>query len=197
MKLAPFIFLLSLISFSHSAQSQGKEIPITFGLYAPYGIQFGGKVGTVINLKKWDTEKEKKGNNHTNLKTYFVSPQIGLFVRLRNHTSLLINSDLGFKNVKEKRRFYKAYSLGLGYLNTFQITSSTFDLSTGEIVAKKRERRGYFLPTLNFEFGKEAKSRIGWYSKFSFGRKFSSKIENSTFLALELGLKVRFLKARN
>ena len=194
MRHALIIILLSIIGFSLLAQSEEKGIPITLAIYAPYGIQFGGKVGTTINFKVWEAAKTNKKSCCPYARTFFVSPQIGFFVRPNNHNSLLLNSEAGFKNIKHKRRFYTAYTIGLGYLNTFQILSSTIDLSTGEIVARKRERRAYFLPGINFECGQDAKRNVAWYSKFAFGRKISNNIEDSSFFALELGLKVYFNK---
>ena len=178
MKKTIFIFLV-LISSNLLAQQKESSIPINIGLYGAYFTQPGIKVGTEIPLKKWSNKKEI---------TLFVSPQIGGFVRLRNHTSFIVNGDIGYKIKRNKRNFYIAPSIGLGYLLSSQILSQTVDLSNGDIIDKDREVRNYFLPTVNLEFGRE-KSKIGWYSKLSYGRKVSSKIEDSGFFALEIGIK--------
>ncbi len=84
--------------------------------------------------------------------------------------------------------------MGLGYLTEFQKLSSTFDLGSGEVTDTNRERRGYFLPTINYEFGQEPNSKMGWYSKFSYGRKISVKKENSAAFIIELGLRFNLNK---
>ncbi len=189
-----FIFFLSLVSFSLHAQTGLKELPLVIGLYAPYISQPGGKIATYINLKQWSKKNPEEENAFEKANSLYVSPQVGAFVRPGNHNSLLLNADVGFKHLK-RSRFFTAYSIGIGYLNTFQIISETIDLGSGETIGTDRERKGYFLPTINFELGKEAKKRIGWYSKLSYGRNVSTKQENSAFFALEFGLSIHLKKA--
>ncbi len=191
------ILFLTIISFSLFAQKEKREIPLVIGVYAPYTVQPGGKIGTEISFKEWKTEKTCKETTYTNVKSLFVSPQIALFVRPKNHISLLINSEVGFKYIKEKRNLYTAYSIGLGYLNAFQIVTATVDLSTGELYDRIRERQGYFLPTINLEFGKTPSKKVGWYSKVSYGRKISMNMDDSAFIAVEVGIKLHLGKKQN
>lgn len=186
-----FIFLLTNLSLL--AQQEDKITPISIGFYGPYIIQPGIKIGTAFDLKEWKIEKEQ------NLKSrkLFVSPQIAAFIRPKNHTSFILNVDVGYIIKKSQSNFYIAPSVGLGYLMTSQILSNTIDLSNGEINEKDRELRNYFLPTLNFELGKQATEKMGWFTKLSYGRKVSSKIENAAFFALELGVKFHLRKNNN
>lgn len=179
------LFLICLFIHIHlSAQQKNETIPLHIGYYGAYGIQPGIKVGSVFNLKAWEIEKGDK----TKSRHLFISPQIGVFTRPRNHTSLILNTDLGYRITSGTRNFYLSPSLGFGYLMSNQVLSQTIDLGSGETIGKDKEIRNYFLPTANIEFGGQPKNTIGWYSKFSYGRKISSAIEDSTFFALELGI---------
>ena len=185
------VFVVLLCSLSLVAQQESEVIPVSVGVYCPYVFQPGIKIGTAVNLKKWEVEK----GDRIKSRSLFTSPQIGLFVRPQNHNSYVLNLDLGYKIKSNKRRIYIAPSLGLAYLMADQILSTTVDLSNGNIVEKDREIRNYFLPTINFELGNEKNKKIGWYTKLSYGRKISSQIEDSGFFALELGLKF-FIRKR-
>ncbi len=185
-KIAQIFTVLLTTGFGLFAQNVEKEpIPLNIGLYGPYVIQPGIKVGPAFGLKKWSLER----GSRTKPASLFVSPQIGVFVRPKNHISYVINGDLGYKMKSGKSNFYMAASAGLGYLMTDQLLSTTIDLGSGDVVGKDRELRNYFLPTINFELGKEAQKKIGWFTKFSYSRKISSKVEDSAFFAVELGLK--------
>lgn len=188
-----FIVIVLLSNLSLVAQQQNKVIPLSIGLYNPYFIQPGIKIGTAFNLKKWEIDTSDKIKSGS----LFASPQMGIFTRLQNHVSYMLNLDLGYNAINNKRRFYIAPSLGLGYLITDQVLSTTIDLSNGNIVGKDREIRNYFLPTINFEFGKGMNKKIGWFAKLSYGRKISFKIEDSAFFAFELGLKFFIRKRAN
>ena len=179
------IFIILLTSLNLFAQQKDKVIPISIGLYGVYHIQPGIKIGTAFNVKNWKTEK----GDETKSRSLLISPQIGAFIRPKNHTSFLLNTDVGYKITTSKHRIYTAPSLGLGYLAVNQILSKTVDLSSGDITAKNREIRHYFLPTINLEWGKVTTKKVGWYTKLSYGRKISSKFEDAAFFSLELGLK--------
>jgi hypothetical protein len=178
-------FIFSLIVFNLFAQQAKKDIPIFVGYYGAYVIHPGIKTGLVLNIKEWRKEKRDISKQ----RNLFISPQIGLFVRSNNHTGFLLNMDGGYKLWNKTGNFYTAPSIGLGGLLISQILSSTIDLGTGEISKRERENRFHFLPTLNFELGKEANKKIGWYTKFTFGRKIIANIEDAGFFALELGLR--------
>ncbi|MCP3930447.1 MAG: hypothetical protein GY705_15250 [Bacteroidetes bacterium] len=185
MKNTLILFVLFAFGNHIFAQTESKGIPVFVGYFGPYAIQPGIKIGTHFDVKEWQSGKREKIRKQS----LYVSPQIGAFTQINNHTSFFSNADFGYKRQKEEAAFYSAYSIGLGYLTEFQILSSTLDLGSGEVSGKVRERRAYFLPALNYEFGKEPNSKIGWYSKFSVGRKISNKNEDSAAFIIELGLR--------
>ena len=174
------------------AQQKDKAIPINIGLQGAYFTQPGIKIGTVLNVKKWSIEK----NGKTSFRTLYINPQIGIFVRQENHTSIVLNGDVGYRLRNSKRNIYIAPSVGFGYLFSNQLLSQKVDLGSGDIIGKDKQIRTCFLPTLNFEFGNEAYKKIGWYAKLSYGRKVSFNNESSAFFALELGL-IFTIKGKN
>lgn len=168
-----------------------QPIPIHIGLYAPYAFHPGIKIGTVFSLEDWQIED----GAITKSRSYYVSPQVGVFSRISNHTSYLLTTDLGYRRSSNDSKLYLATSIGLGFLMENQTLGSTVDLSNGTVTNKDKELRSYFLPTLNIEFGKESIRKLGWHSKFSYGRKISTPREDSGFFALELGLRLLIRQA--
>jgi len=183
------LLLVLFISDYLIAQTNKRHVPISIGIYAPYGTQPGGNIGTHIDLKEWETEKISKEKTYINSKKLFFSPQLGIFVRPKNHTSYILNVDIGYRMKRSNRRIYIAPSLGLGYILENRILGKTIDLSNGNNIDKDKELRHLLLPTLNFEISKEPKKQVGWFLKLSYGRKISSQIEDSAFTSLELGIK--------
>ncbi len=192
MKNTILIFILLFASISLFSQTEKTTLPISIGYYGPYLIQPGLKIGTSFNLKEWGVENSKKNEASTRSQSFFISPQIGLFTKPEDHTSFIINADIGY----QAKKIYSAFSIGLGYLAEFEIISISLNLGTGEIDRKNRERRDYFVPTINYELSSAINSNIRWFSKFSYGRKISSKVENSAIFIIEIGIKLNLNKIK-
>jgi hypothetical protein len=180
------ITVLFLVLVSTGLLAQTTQVSV--GYYAPFAIEPGAKAGVHLYLKDWATEKTKKDVELLKHNYLFINPQVGFFSRPRNHSSLLINGDVGVKRQKDGKKTYSAFSVGLGYLAKFSITSFTVNFS-GEIIKKERERQDFFLPTINYEFGGSINQTIGWYTKCSYGIKLSSTIEKQPALFTEFGMK--------
>ena len=180
-----FLILLSIIvsSSSLAAQTQSKKVPLSIAYFSQFGYQPGVKIGVQINIKNWKKNKA----NHSQLKNLYISPQIGFYTNPNIHTSYLINTDLGYKRIKNCKGTYSAWSLGLTYLLQSQITEWKINLSDGS-KEKIRNNWNWFLPTVNYEFGKAINTNINWYSKFSYGIKMSSSRESTSAIFIELGL---------
>ncbi len=177
--------LLTLLVLGNQliGQTKSKNIPISIGLISHAGWQPGVKIGTQFDLKNWETETEKL----TKLKSFYMRPQLGFYIYPNTHIAYLVNADFGYKRVKDINQKYSAFSIGLGFLNQSQITERKVNLSDGN-VEKTRENWAWFLPTLNYEFGKSINEKIGWYSKFSYGFKIASARENTAVIFIELGV---------
>lgn len=190
MKKLGFVLLFGLLGFNSFAQSDFMEKkPISVGYFGHYGFHPGLKIGTQYDWKTWEKQKEKKKGPKVKTKSLFVSPQIGFYTHPGNHTGLLLNADFGYQRIKEKRGFYSAYSIGLGYLTQFNAGTTYVTDSNGSITAKKFASRAYFLPTLNMEFGQKVNEKIGWYSKFSLGSRLGYNTGVSAETFVELGVK--------
>ena len=183
MKKIVILLMFFILGNQIFTQNESKNIPTSIGYLSNLGYQPGPKIGTQFNLKNWETEAEKL----TKQKSFYVSPQIGFFVYPNVNTSYLVNADLGYKRVKSHMNNYSAFSVGLGFINQSQITKRKINLSDGS-QEKIRENWGWFLPTLNYEFGKAINSKIGWYGKGSYGFKMSSTRENVAVIFVELGI---------
>lgn len=171
-------FVVNLLS----AQNASRNFPVSIGYLGNLGYQPGVKVGTQFDLKNWKTEAIK----FTKLKSFYISPQVGLYIYPNVHTAYFVNADFGYKRVKSHKQKYSAFSIGLGYLNQSQITDWKVSLRDGS-KEKTRENWAWFLSTLNYEFGKAINDKIGWYGKFSYGYKITSARENVAVLFVELG----------
>ena len=102
----------------------------------------------------------------------------------------MVNADFGYRRLKTERRSFSSVSISLGYLMQSQIISVVYNLSDGSIKEKNREQRGFFVPTINYEFGRVINSTLSWYSKYSLGAKFSADIERPMVLFVEAGIKL-------
>ena len=179
MKNILFSLIIMMLGNSIIAQISFKNLPISISYFSAFGFHPGAKIGTQFDLKNWETEAKQK--------SFFVSPQIGFYSRPNIHISYLVNADFGYKRVKSEKQKYSAWSIGLGFLNQAQVVSQQVNLSDGS-KEKVRENWAWFLPTLNYEFGKAINEKIGWYGKFSYGIKMASERENTSVLFVELGI---------
>lgn len=192
------IALLSVTLSLFVAHGQEKNLlansPLSISYFGHYGFHPGVKVGTQFNLITKEKSKEKKKGTRIKSKSLFVSPQIGGYVHVRNHSALLINTEIGYQTLRPKNGFYSSWSLGLGYLTQFNSGITYEYLEDGSIKERKFASRAYFLPTINYEFGQQLNDRIGWFSKLSLGSKikYNTGISLDTFF--ELGVKVNLTR---
>lgn len=182
------LLLFLLLGFSISAQNKTPNIPISIGYFGHFLYQPGLKVGTHFEFKNWQTEKACTKGDITKAKSYFVSPQIGYYNWSGRNYNFLLNADIGYRRVKVERRSYSAFSIGLGYLATSELISVVRNLNDGKILAKNRMHKGYFLSTINYEFGRAINSRLGWYNKYSVGKKWSPNNDGMGVIFVELGV---------
>jgi hypothetical protein len=185
------ILFLFVLSFSIPLSAQKSLQDISIGYYTPFFVEFGGKISTSIHLKKWETTNSKDVVRN---KTIYISPQIGYFVKPKNHDNYLFNCELGCRSQKADKKWYGAATFGLGYLLTSHIVSGSVNLGTGEIT-KERENISSLLPTLNYEFGKTPTDKMGYYFKLFAGRKIAFGAEGAGFYGAELGLKFNLQNA--
>lgn len=195
------IYLLSICfllfyRFDCQSQTTSQKIPLSIAYYGHYLIQPGFKIGTQITLKTWEKEIHRKKGSVTKQRSLFISPQLGLFTRIRQNTNYLFNTELGYKTQKKGRKTYVAFSTGLGYLLQNKVTSFSVNLGNGDLGNKQRELVHIFLPTLNFEFGGAISARLGWYTKYTVGYQLSFQQESKLSMFLEAGAKIFLFTAK-
>ena len=190
-KIILFFLLLSVVSQIH-AQNQPEGIPISIGYFGHYFIQPGLKIGTAFSLKSWEAKR-----NDNRIKAFVISPQIGGFTRPGNHTGILVSAELGYNRQNEKGNSFSTLSIGLGFLTQYDIVSLTVNLGNGDSIEKSRKRQGYFIPTINYEFGRAIHQKMDWYAKFSYGARLSAAQEGAGVIFTELGIRFKLQKSRD
>lgn len=173
------------IGMSQTAHAQLGERPISIGYYGHYLIQPGVKIGTHFDIDLWGQGAESMGKRH-----WFVSPQVGFYARPGNETSLLVHAEVGYWRPKVGRPSYRAVGLGLGYLAQSEVLGMRVRLSDGATHSTERELRHFFMPTLNYEWGRRVRAKWGWYVKYAIGRTLSSVRDGKMVMFVELGVKL-------
>ncbi|MEM9928539.1 MAG: hypothetical protein AAF840_01845, partial [Bacteroidota bacterium] len=149
-------------------------------------INPGIRVGTQLDLKKWKGEADQQAK----LKSFYLSPQLGIYTQSDVKTGFLVNTDWGYKSVNPQTTFYRAFSLGVGTVLESQITERGINLGTGEREVI-RASTWWLLPTINAEWGKEGRRNLGWYGKLSYGQQLAANRGSNTVFLVELGLKFK------
>lgn len=187
------IILLSFICFSLSAQETAQRKTQATIAYWGYNIFHPGlKIGAQHELKNWD--KSKKGMK-VKRKTLFLHPEIGLYRQKRNHTGLLLNTNIGLETSKDTQLFFTTVSMGLGYFRHFNSGITYIMNDDGTVSQKKWASRGYFLPTLNVGYGQNLPS-FSWFNTFTVGSKIKYNTGSSLELFFEAGVKVHLFQGK-
>ena len=178
------LFLCSALSLL----GQEEGLPISIAYFSQFGFQPGAKIATEFSLKTLNNTTQAVKKRHL-----FISPQIGFFVRPGNNTNLLLNADVGIKKQQEGKSSFSAFSLGLGYLQEFRVSTIAIQLGDGG-QSTSRTSFSYFLPTINYAFGNRLSSTVDWYSKIGVGQRIGGGISNTTTVLLEVGLQFQLKK---
>lgn len=183
------LILFSLLCFNLEAQETShQQIPISIAYWGYNAFHPGIKVGSQLNLRKWDKTKKRKKGTRIKHKTLFLKPALGIYHHKENHTGILLNSDFGIETSKSERKFFKTFSFGLGYASHFN-SGITYILEEDNTISEKKwASRGYIMPSLNFGYGQNFQS-FSWFNKFSVGSKLKYNTGNSLELFFEAGVK--------
>ncbi len=178
------VLLFLLIGSSLFGQDQISRIPLTIGYLGNSLIEPGLQVGTEFKLQNWQNENETISKTRELL----LIPQLGFFSRIGNNYNFMPSLDLAFRTQKNNKKAYHTYALGLAYQIESVVISTTVNLSNGD-ETKNRKTRNYFIPTINYQYGRQINSNLGWYTKFSYGWRFSNEMDNGAMVLLGLGLR--------
>ncbi|GAB5521361.1 MAG: hypothetical protein RhofKO_36120 [Rhodothermales bacterium] len=167
------------MSIAPCAQAQPKHRPISVGYVGHYLIQPGAKVGTQFELGSASNAVQP---------CWVVSPQLGLYTRPGNETTVLVNAEVGYRRSKRDRPFYRGAGLGLGYLAKSEVLGRTVRLGDGGTAGTERELWHFVLPTLTYEWGWRVSPQRAWYIKHTLGRTLSPVRDGQMVMFVELGL---------
>lgn len=173
---------------SRSEESGNQNIQAHVAYWGNLGFQPGIKIGVQHTILNW--EKEKPEKNIAKGRSLFVSPNLGVYNRRLNNTNFLAEGEVGLQTQRVGRKFFSAYSVGLGYLGRSQIVTLNYSLGDGSLQSKEREWQGNFLPTLNYSLGTEISTWGAWYFKASYGTMIGAGRASSALVFTELGLKI-------
>ncbi len=179
-----------MLATGHSISGQERSTELSVGYFAPYGLQFGGKIGASFNYKQWKLNAE---DGAAPIHKLNINPQLGYFVNPDVQQNVLFNTELSYQRKKANKRFAPIAALGLGYLLAFQQLGGTVNLANGQIHTEK-ETLHYFTPTLNLGFEVEPKKSIGYYFKLFYGRKFGAQRVDSSIFGVEFGMLLKMKK---
>lgn len=163
------------------AQSSAKIHSLSIAYFSQWVVQPGIKAGITIPVKKVASD------------FFYVSPQAGAFFRPGNDRNLLVNADFGYRTAGKKPNSYSSVSVGLGFWSQSQQISSVAELGgSGSILKKTWEGYPSFLPSLNYEYGRQINSSLFWYLKPSFGARLQANEPPVLAMFLDLGLTFSF-----
>ncbi len=168
--------------------NQEKKYTIQVGYFAPYGTQYGARIGTNILIKHW-LEKTKRNENRSH--TLSITPRIGYFVNPNIQKNYSLDANLVYRWYKQNHAIHPKIGLSAGYLNSLQNTDGTLSLSDGTITYNTRTLNS-FIPTINIGFEKNRKTFIGYYISLFYGKKITAQEVNSAFFGAEIGISFNF-----
>ena len=183
-----FLLVFMLLNISAQDNKNNKLSSIYVGYYAPYGNQFGARVGVAYPFKKWNTE--------TRIKELNITPKLGYFVKPDIQQNYILDVALEYKWYKPSRKMQPKLGFSLGYLLSRQNVDGTVNLANGNINFRKRTLNA-FVPTINFGFERKNEKLLSYYYSVFYGRKFLGQEVNSDFVGLEIGLIFNLSKKGN
>ncbi|MCG8577345.1 MAG: hypothetical protein MI810_20850 [Flavobacteriales bacterium] len=188
------LFLVLLLSSPLIFAQKERGLPLNVSYLGHFSYQPGIKLGTDFILNERIKEKERKGKTKNSAHAIVLQPQVAFFSSRGTHYSFLLNADIGYRiSHLTPAGFYHGFNLGLGALYQSHLTSVSTNLGSGEQTGKQYDRRLYFMPTINYEFG-QYYNRVGWFSRFSSGWKFNPNKESSAVIFTEFGLRIYLKK---
>lgn len=172
------VCILSLPAASLRAQTT-PPIGISIGYFGPIPFEPGVRIGFHIPVTTYD---------HSSL---MLNLNTAYFFRNRDNSNLLFGGELGWRLHKDESRNINTFSIGTAYVMQWEVTGFSVNLQ-GETVARERELRHQFLPTLSYEYARMIGDRWAPYFKLGYGYKFTTNAPNSGVALWELGTRYSF-----
>lgn len=186
MMLLKYLSVITLIlGLSFSASAQKGQWSFSIGYLGEYLVNPGVKVGAQFNYHAWEKEKESKKGAYTLYQNLYISPQLGYYTRVGNHSNYYANLDIGYQH--QMRKIYTTYAIGLGYMLKDETLSKTVDLGSGQ-KSRVNEINHFFVPTFMYGLGGQLSGKLGWFVKGTVGAKIPKRAELDLLVLVELGV---------
>jgi hypothetical protein len=138
-RVALFLIIITSVKYLVAQDSLVNKHKLINGFSASYfgegGSHYGAKIGVEYPL--WTKEKIKVKKNHKQIpksKIVFVTGNVGCYIHRRNNVGLFVNSEIGFRKIRNKGFRYE-FLFGLGYLHTF-LQGDTYEVNDNGSVKK-------------------------------------------------------------
>ncbi len=169
--LLPICFIVTFSSFSQDF----KPNSLSLGYFGPLPFEYGFRAGLDFKIKDYDKS------------SIILSPHLGTFGKKNDNFNVLAGAEIGLLLHKDGSKNRSFFSLGSAYLTQFEVTEFTVNLQ-GKIISRERERRGIFMPTLNYQYARIVNDKWAPFVKLSYGYKIASVIENAGSFMWEFGI---------
>ena len=167
-----------------------QGIPVTIGVFTPYMIQPGVRIGLPWSVRTWPSSEGRGTRHRGRTLSLFAGPRLSFFTRPGHHRDLMLEGEVGARFMSHGSGWNGALSLSFGYLLSSQVIAESIDLATGSST-RTREWRHHITPAINVTVGKRWHPRLGWFATLSLGDKRSFQVAPSLWYTAELGVRVR------
>ncbi|MBN1116158.1 MAG: hypothetical protein JXA77_03070 [Bacteroidales bacterium] len=200
------LIFLGCITLQAQTDTTNTHIPLTkrtavcLSYFGQALTHPGYKVG--FEYEFWSIDKvhtKKNGNVIDRKHSFFLSENISNYYHSRNHVGLLLNSEIGYRYIREKGFMYEA-ALGLGYFHTF-INGDTYSVNDNNEVSRiPLAGQSNFSSLYSFGIGKDYSFKMGkpwaWHAKFIKFIQFPFGSQYISYSAVEFGL-IYYLKCND
>ncbi len=153
------------------------------GLYSPYVIQPGIRLGLSIPFKSWNSETRKSHR----INCLDVVPRFAFFSQPDIQQNYFTDLTVEYRRYNPNKGLNPKVGIGLGYMFSLQNVEGSVNLANGSVEFNQRSLNS-IVPTINIGFERNRKGKFGYYFTFYYGGKFTSKEVNSAFIGLETGV---------
>jgi hypothetical protein len=165
----------------------GSSVPVSLSFFAPYALQPGVRLGVDLSFNECGSISDRRRAMRRRL---FAGPRLSYLTRPQNHRTVMVGGEFGWESTNLRRGLSSQLSLGVNYMASAQITSVSIDLGTGA-ATNTRELQHYAVPTVAYRFLDQIGGGPEWFLGAAFGRKLSAAQANSTYFAVEAGIRFR------
>jgi hypothetical protein len=169
------LILLSAFVFATIMLQAQTDLSLNVSYFGENVIHPGLKVG--VEYPIWEKEKikvrrigfmENKFGSKARTKQLFVTGNVGFYNHANNHSAFFINSELGYRHIKQKKGRYLGANIGLGYLQRIY-NIDTYELNEAGELEEIGGGKGQLMTSLSLVYGQDLSfkndSPLSWHVK--------------------------------